>query len=96
MRKMIIGVAALVAVAALLTGCGSNSGTTEKDASNGEAAASKSASPSAKAEEARHEVTLQVTGMGTTQIMYHAKSDGFGQQQLPWTVELTAAEQKVG
>ena len=48
-----------------------------------------------------HQVTLQVAGTGTTQVMYNTgSSSGFGNQKLPWTktgtVELTEAEQKVG
>ncbi|MET9882059.1 hypothetical protein ABZZ20_02675 [Streptomyces sp. NPDC006430] len=70
-------------------------------------AASQSASSGATADAkgrakggAAHEVTLEVEGQGQTQVMYHADSSGFEQQTLPWkkteTVELTAAEQKVG
>ncbi|MCN9239373.1 hypothetical protein NGF19_00995 [Streptomyces sp. RY43-2] len=99
LRVAVVGVAA----AALLTGCGSDSGDTGKSAGDdtGKAPASKTASPAGKSGGATHEVTLQVTGSGTTQVMYHAASSSYGeQQQLPWTktetVELTEAEQKVG
>ncbi|WP_328761682.1 MULTISPECIES: hypothetical protein [unclassified Streptomyces] len=110
MRKTVTGAALLVA-AALLTGCGSDSGN-----GDGKAKASPSAdsakpsaaqSPSASAGAAggvkggaTHEVTLEVEGQGRTQVMYHADSTGFEEQTLPWkkteTIELTGAEQKVG
>lgn len=102
MRKTVVGVGLLVA-AALLTGCGSDSTNGNAKAGNDGATAEASQSPSPTAAEkqgAIHEVILEVEGQGTTSIMYNAASSGFDQQTLPWkkteTVELTAAEQKVG
>ncbi|MFE2549355.1 hypothetical protein ACFXGI_12520 [Streptomyces sp. NPDC059355] len=111
MRRTVTGVALLVAAAALLTGCGSDGGNADgkakaspgADGGKPSAAQSPSAVPTASAGGkggATHEVTLEVEGQGRTQVMYHADSSGFEQQTLPWqkteTVELTAAEQKVG
>ncbi|MBP5888655.1 MULTISPECIES: hypothetical protein [Streptomyces] len=100
MQRTITGAVVLIATMTMLTGCGSDSGDTDKDADGTKAAASKSASPTAEAGEATHEVTLQVDGTGSTQIMYKAESSGFEQQKLPWTltekVNLTQAHQQVG
>ncbi|MFC9929885.1 hypothetical protein [Streptomyces sp. NPDC127190] len=102
LQGAIVGVAA----AALLTGCGGGGGGkgTDQgkgaDSGHGKAAVSQSATPTAGADGAVHEVTMEVTGTGTTQVMYHAASSGFEKHQLPWTktekVTLTDAEQKVG
>ncbi|MER7466139.1 hypothetical protein [Streptomyces sp. NPDC097981] len=115
MRRTVTGVALLVAAAALLTGCGSDSGKADgkakaaPSADGGKPSAAQSpsaaATPTATAKGgakggATHEVTLEVEGQGQTPVMYHVDSSGFEPQTLPWakteTVELTAAEQKVG
>ncbi|MGV4981946.1 hypothetical protein ACVB8X_17585 [Streptomyces sp. NRAIS4] len=99
MRRTVTGAAALATTALLLTGCGGGSG---KDSGQGGGkAASPSASAAAKpADKATHTVTLQVTGEGSTTVMYNLSSDGAGTQKLPWTktenIHLTAAEQRVG
>ncbi|WP_239475942.1 hypothetical protein [Streptomyces sp. CS090A] len=45
-------------------------------------------------------MTLEVEGSGKVAVMYNAAGSGFEEQSLPWTltetVELTAAEQRVG
>ncbi|WP_432135362.1 MULTISPECIES: hypothetical protein [unclassified Streptomyces] len=100
MRRTMTGAALLVTAAVLLTGCGSGDGDGKDDRTEAAATAAESPSKQAAPGGATHEVTLEVTGEGSTQIMYHAESDGFDQQQLPWskteTVELTPAEQKLG
>ncbi|MEV5983578.1 hypothetical protein AB0L85_00940 [Streptomyces sp. NPDC052051] len=101
MVKILRGALAGVAAAVLLTGCGSDSGDSGESARRQDkASTSQAASPTTKADGVTHEVTLQVTGSGSTQVLYKAKSNGFGKQKLPWTktetVELTEAEQKVG
>ncbi|MFI8361172.1 MULTISPECIES: hypothetical protein [unclassified Streptomyces] len=105
MRRTITGPALCAAAALLLTGCGSAE---PKPAGDGggqqpQPAASQgqgSASAPAKAGGAKHEVTLEVGGTGRTAVMFSGVGSGFEQQNLPWsktdTVELTAAEQKVG
>ncbi|MFK0013875.1 hypothetical protein [Streptomyces sp. NPDC091027] len=105
MRRTITGPALCAAAALLLTGCGSAE---PKPAGNGggqqpqPAASQGQGSPSApaKAGGAKHEVTLEVGGTGRTAVMFSGVGSGFEQQNLPWsktdTVELTAAEQKVG
>ncbi|MEU9231814.1 hypothetical protein [Streptomyces subrutilus] len=99
MRRTRTGTAlgAAAAAAVLLTGCGS--ATPKPAADHGKPGAAQSPAPSAPAAKsggATHEVTLEVGGTGKTAVMY----SGFEQQTLPWTksgtVELTAAEQKVG
>ncbi|MFE3558958.1 hypothetical protein ACFXKW_29480 [Streptomyces sp. NPDC059193] len=103
MRRTTTGMTlcAAAAAAVLLTGCGSDA--PEPAADNGKPAASQSAgasTPAAKTGGASHEVTLEVGGTGKTAVMYSGVGSGFEQQALPWTksgtVELTAAEQKVG
>ncbi|MEU9142864.1 hypothetical protein [Streptomyces sp. NPDC048349] len=101
MRRTMTGTALCAAAAALLTGCGS--GTPKAPAEAGKPAASQSPAPSAPAAKtvgATHEVPLEVGGTGRTAVMYSGVDSGFEQQTLPWTktgtVELTAAEQKVG
>ncbi|MEU6209804.1 hypothetical protein ABZ891_07795 [Streptomyces sp. NPDC047023] len=105
MRRTITGSALCAAAALLLTGCGSAE---PKPAGDGggqqpQPAASQgqgSASAPAKGGGAKHEVTLEVGGTGRTAVMFSGVGSGFEQQNLPWsktdTVELTAAEQKVG
>ncbi|WP_405921270.1 hypothetical protein [Streptomyces sp. NBC_00122] len=95
------GMTLCAAVAVLLTGCGS--GTPKAAAEGGKPAAasqSPASAPAAKAGGTTHEVTLEVGGTGRTAVMYSGVDSGFEQQTLPWTktgtVELTAAEQKVG
>ncbi|MEU9252430.1 hypothetical protein AB0D66_11365 [Streptomyces sp. NPDC048270] len=99
MRRTTTGMALGAAAAAvLLTGCGSD--TPNPAADSGGPAASQSPAPAAKGGGATHEVTLEVGGTGRTAVMYSGVDSGFEQQTLPWsksgTVELTAAEQKVG
>ncbi|MEU5811357.1 MULTISPECIES: hypothetical protein [unclassified Streptomyces] len=110
MRKTVTGLA-LLAAAALLTGCGSDSGK-ESGAKAGDAGAkgaatSQEVAPAAKTPDARtggdsatHEVTLEVSGQGRTAVMYNAETSGFEQQTLPWTktetIKLIGAEQKSG
>ncbi|OEJ31550.1 hypothetical protein [Streptomyces subrutilus] len=103
MRRTTTGTAlgAAAAAAVLLTGCGSD--TPKPAADNGKPGASQSpasSAPAAKSGGATHEVTLEVGGTGKTAVMYSGVDSGFEQQTLPWTksgtVELTAAEQKVG
>ncbi|MFI2436722.1 hypothetical protein [Streptomyces sp. NPDC018693] len=98
MRRTMTGAALLVSAAVLVTGCGGDSGDT--GTGDDRPTASPSAAPPAAGGGATHEVTLEVAGEGSTQIMYHAESDGFAQEQLPWTrtetVRLTEAEQRVG
>lgn len=104
MRKTLMGMTLAAAVAVLLTGCGSDSGSKDRKGgaahSGAEVPASKSPSPEAKSKSGVHEVTLEAGGKGRTNIMYNAASQGFEEQKLPWTltetVELTAAEQRVG
>ncbi|MET9800265.1 hypothetical protein [Streptomyces sp. NPDC006368] len=102
MRRTVTAVA-LAVTAALLTGCGSDNGNAKGKTGGDSGKApetTRSAPPTPAAGEATHEVTLEVRGTGSTQIMWHAAGSGFEQQTLPWskteTVELTAAEQKVG
>ncbi|MDQ1009545.1 C-terminal processing protease CtpA/Prc [Streptomyces sp. V4I23] len=102
MRKTVTAVGLLV-TAALLTGCGNDGTNGNVKPGNDDAVAEASKSPSstaAETQDATREVTLEVEGQGTTSVMYNAASSGFEQQTLPWkkteTVELTAAEQKVG
>ncbi|MEV3973072.1 hypothetical protein AB0K68_33895 [Streptomyces sp. NPDC050698] len=100
MRTTLRLAAALVA-AALLTGCGSGDSTADKAKpdDDGKETASAKESPTAGGG-AKHTVTLQVSGSGATTIGYNTSSNDFSKQKLPWkkteTVELTAAEQKVG
>ncbi|MEU9299442.1 hypothetical protein [Streptomyces sp. NPDC048269] len=101
MRRTMTGMTLCAAAVALLTGCGSD--TPKGAVDNGKPAASRSPaspSPAAKTGGATHEVTLEVGGTGRTAVMYSGVDSGFEQQTLPWTktgtVELTAAEQKVG
>lgn len=102
MRRTTTGMTLCAAAAAvLLTGCGSDTPKTPAD--NAKPAASQSpatSAPAAKPGGATHEVTLEVGGTGKTAVMYSGVDSGFEQQTLPWTktgtVELTAAEQKVG
>ncbi|THA72192.1 hypothetical protein E6P78_02615 [Streptomyces sp. A0958] len=104
MRKTVTGMALVAATAALLTGCGSDSGPAggKGGAEQADDKAPVSTSPSAAAHpgHASHTVTLEVDGTGKTNVMYNAASQGFEEKTLPWTltetVELTAAEQKVG
>lgn len=106
MRRTTTGMTlcAAAATAALLTGCG---GAAEPAADGGKPAASSPgpassapSAPPAKTGGATHQVTLEVGGTGRTAVMYSGVDSGFEQQTLPWTksgtVELTAAEQKVG
>ncbi|MFE7838207.1 hypothetical protein ACFU53_19770 [Streptomyces sp. NPDC057474] len=93
----------LVAAGVLLTGCGGDAGNSKESTSGGKATAEASESVSTSGGSgggATHEVTLEVSGEGTTQVIYHAESVGSGQQTLPWTktetVELTEAERTVG
>ncbi|MFD3755257.1 hypothetical protein ACFWVT_34535 [Streptomyces cyaneofuscatus] len=100
MRKTVTGIALAAAAAMLLTGCGSDDGAkaggSAADHAGDKAPSSQSASP----EKGAHEVTLEVGGTGKVAVMYNAASSGFEEQSLPWTltetVELTAAEQRVG
>ncbi|MGW7225132.1 hypothetical protein [Streptomyces cyaneofuscatus] len=88
----------------LLTGCGSDGGAkgggSVADRAGDKAPSSRSASSEAAPEKGAHEVTLEVGGTGKVSVMYNAASSGFEEQSLPWTltetVELTAAEQRVG
>ncbi|GHE34468.1 hypothetical protein [Streptomyces capitiformicae] len=100
MGRTLQSAAALVAAAVLLTGCGGDSETTGTRADGDKASASASETPKAEPGKVTHEVTLQVGGEGTAQVMYHAATDGFDTQTLPWTktetVELTDAHQAVG
>lgn len=103
MRRTTTGMTlcAAAAAAALLTACGSDLPKPASDNSEPSAAQSPASSaPPAKAGGATHEVTLEVGGTGKTAIMFSGVDSGFEQQTLPWTktgtVELTAAEQKVG
>ncbi|MEU9993369.1 hypothetical protein AB0E10_42830 [Streptomyces sp. NPDC048045] len=91
----------LVATATLLTGCGGQDTGKNTGGDDAKARASKSAVSTTGTGGATHEVTLQVAGTGTTQVLYNAgSSNGFGDQKLPWTktatLELTEVEQKVG
>ncbi|MFF7299744.1 hypothetical protein [Streptomyces sp. NPDC008265] len=105
MRRTITGPALCAAAALLLTGCGSAEPKPAGDGGGQQsqpAASQGQGSPSApaKAGGAKHEVTLEVGGTGRTAVMFSGVGSGFEQQNLPWsktdTVELTAAEQKVG
>ncbi|MEV7171305.1 hypothetical protein AB0O18_16590 [Streptomyces sp. NPDC093224] len=106
MRRTITGPALCAAAALLLTGCGSAEPKPAGDgggqqpqpaASQGQGSAS---APAKAGGGAQHEVTLEVGGTGRTAVMFSGVGSGFEQQNLPWsktdTVELTAAEQKVG
>lgn len=101
MRRTMTGLMLGTAAAALLTGCGSDIPKPALDRSTPSAAQTPASSaPPAKPAGATHEVTLEVGGTGKTAIMFSGLGSGFEQQTLPWsktgTVELTAAEQKVG
>lgn len=104
MRKTVTGIALAAAAAMLLTGCGSDDGAkgggSAADRAGDKAPSSQSASSEAAPEKGTHEVTLEVGGTGKVAVMYNAASSGFQEQSLPWTltetVELTAAEQRVG
>ncbi|MYR94062.1 MULTISPECIES: hypothetical protein [unclassified Streptomyces] len=101
MRKTVTGIALAAAAAMLLTGCGSDGGSKGEASAADKAPSSQSASPKgATAEKGKHEVTLEVGGSGKVAVMYKAAGSGFEEQSLPWTltetVELTAAEQRVG
>ncbi|MEU6314441.1 hypothetical protein [Streptomyces sp. NPDC047014] len=110
MRRTITGTALCAAATAtaalLLTGCG---GAEPKPADEGggkqpQPAASQgsgpASAPAAAAGGGKHEVTLEVGGTGKTAVMFNGVGSGFEPQTLPWsksgTVELTAAERKVG
>ncbi|MER5548115.1 hypothetical protein ACWDBD_05715 [Streptomyces sp. NPDC001118] len=100
MRRTVTGAAALATAVLLLTGCG-GSGKDSGQGQGSDKAASPSAPSAAKtADKATHTVTLQVTGEGSTMVMYNLSSDGSGTQKLPWTktetIHLTPAEQRVG
>ncbi|MFE8975616.1 hypothetical protein ACFYM7_19595 [Streptomyces cyaneofuscatus] len=100
MRKTVTGIALAAAAAMLLTGCGSDDGAKAGGSAADKAPSSQSASPETAPEKGVHEVTLEVGGTGKVAVMYNAASSGFEEQSLPWTltetVELTAAEQRVG
>ncbi|WP_060903256.1 hypothetical protein [Streptomyces europaeiscabiei] len=100
MRRTLQGAAALATAVVLLTGCGSDSDSADAGAEGDKASASPSTPPKKESGKETHEVTLQVSGEGTTRVMYHAATDGFEDQTLPWTktetVELTEAHQEVG
>ncbi|MEH0433846.1 hypothetical protein QBB34_47645 [Streptomyces stelliscabiei] len=100
MRKTLQGAAALVTAVVLLTGCGSDSESADTSAKDDKASAPASRPPKTEPGQETHEVTLQVSGEGTTRVMYHAATDGFDDQTLPWTktetVELTEAHKEVG
>ncbi|MGW7258668.1 hypothetical protein [Streptomyces sp. NPDC054834] len=90
----------VLVAAALLSGCGSSKDTTDNaNSKDDKTKASPSASVAAGGR-AKHIVTLQVTGSGSTTIGYNISSNDYSKQTLPWTktetVELTEAEQKVG
>jgi hypothetical protein len=104
MRKTAILTSSLLAAAVLVTGCGSE----KKDASPAkasEASASASASGEAKGSPSGkkgvpHQVTFEVGGTGTSQVMWNGNSNHFEQVTLPWTktesMQLEGAELKVG
>ncbi|MEV4877210.1 hypothetical protein [Streptomyces cyaneofuscatus] len=104
MRKTVTGIALATAAAMLLTGCGSDNESKDDASAAGragdKASSSQSPSPKAAADKGTHEVTLEVEGSGKVAVMYNAASSGFEEQPLPWTltetVELTAAERRVG
>ncbi|MFD5984033.1 hypothetical protein [Streptomyces cyaneofuscatus] len=104
MRKTVTGIALAAAAAMLLTGCGSDDGAkgggSAADRAGDKGPSSQGASPEAAPEKGAHEVTLEVGGSGKVAVMYNAASSGFEEQSLPWTltetVELTAAEKRVG
>ncbi|WP_329203261.1 MULTISPECIES: hypothetical protein [unclassified Streptomyces] len=107
MRRTMAGMTACAAAVLLLSGCGSDTSeapkTPKAPANEGKPAASPTAQPSAppaKAGGAKHEVTLEVGGTGSTLVMYSGVDSGFEQQTLPWsktgTVEVSAVERKVG
>ncbi|MFF4185541.1 hypothetical protein ACFYZ9_20330 [Streptomyces sp. NPDC001691] len=90
----------LLAVAALLTGCGS-----EKKDDGGAARASAPAGSGAKGlapdrKGVAHQVVFEVGGTGAAQVMWIGNTNHFEQVTLPWTktesVTLEGAELKVG
>lgn len=113
MRRTVTGAAALVVSALLLTACGGGADDAGKDGSapgggNASEAPGKPAdgakdeagSGKEKSGEVTRHVTLEVTGKGSTQIVYALGENGTEQVTLPWKktedITLTPAEQKVG
>ncbi|MFJ9802292.1 hypothetical protein [Streptomyces wuyuanensis] len=107
MRKT-VAATALALAAVLLTGCGDGTGKHSGGKGDGDTGrgTEQAAKPDAGAGagdaggRAKREVTLEVLGTGTAQIAYTLDSSKFEQVTLPWkktaTIELTAAEQRVG
>lgn len=102
MRRTLTGIALVAATAALLAGCGSGGGDgkevgAKQDTST---APSPAASKPAGGQEATREVTFEVRGQGSTQVLWTAGDSKTEQVNLPWTktTQLTVkgAELKVG
>ncbi|MEU7072995.1 hypothetical protein AB0B30_28075 [Streptomyces narbonensis] len=94
----------LLAMAVLVTGCGSE----KKDASPAKASEASSSIPaSGEAKDSTsgkkgvpHQVVFEVGGMGAAQVMWNGNSNHFDQVTLPWSktesMQLEGAELKVG
>lgn len=102
MRKTLTGMAALIATAALLTGCGSSGGGGDKGSAKSDATAKSSVEPKADAgdKEVTHEVTFEVQGTGKTQVYYDLDTNKGEEVSLPWQktakVSVVGAEHRVG
>lgn len=102
MHKKLTGIA-LIATAALLTGCGSSGGSSDKGSAKSDAttkSAAESKAAGARDKEATHEVTLEVQGTGKTQVYYDLDMNKGEEVSLPWQktakVTVVGAEHEVG
>ncbi|MFD3475302.1 hypothetical protein [Streptomyces sp. NPDC058695] len=102
MRRTVTGIALVAATAALLAGCGSGGGDSKEAGAKPDTsmAPSHAASKPAGGQEATREVTFEVQGQGSTQVLWTAGESKTEQVKLPWTktIRLTVkgAELKVG
>jgi hypothetical protein len=97
-RRTVTGIALVAATAALLAGCGSGGG--DSKGAGAKQDTSQAPSKPAGGQEATREVTFEVRGQGSTQVLWTAGDSKTEQVNLPWTktTQLTVkgAELKVG
>ncbi|MER7196528.1 hypothetical protein CG723_12590 [Streptomyces sp. CB01635] len=102
MRRTVTGIALVAATAALLAGCGSGGGDSKEAGAKQDTskAPSHAASKPAGGQEATREVTFEVQGQGSTQVLWTAGESKTEQVNLPWTkttrLTIKGAELKVG
>ncbi|MFC9243791.1 hypothetical protein ACFT7S_06985 [Streptomyces sp. NPDC057136] len=104
MRKTLTATAFVLATA-LLTGCGGGEAESASESKGKTPTAQQSEKPKdsgsgAVKQGAPHEVTIEVKGTGTGNVMFTLDDSGFEQVTLPWTKTATiaarGAEQQVG